>query len=189
LQFFFEDYGFYVEIAGLRGVPFELADAYLKANRRVNQQTVWIQFFNATVIATREHLYFAVLNALSAFRSHINLSKSLAMETLLYASAQRQIQKAIQAVGIKPGISEVAVVIIGERAETVQAALKDVTSNLRAVPCDAVLDLTPQKSVQIQQVFNITASMLESAAANGKGADSALVDLVVEQVALLATQL
>ncbi len=86
----------------------------MKANRKQTRQNVNIQFFDAELIATQEHLYFAVLNALQAFKNKTNLSKSPAMETMLYASAQRQIQKAIECCGIKPQTKNMAVAIIGE---------------------------------------------------------------------------
>jgi tRNA threonylcarbamoyladenosine modification (KEOPS) complex Cgi121 subunit len=185
----FEEYGYCAEITGFRDVSFERADAFLKANRKAGQQKVWIQFFNADLIATWEHLYFAVLNALSAFKNGKNLSKSLAMETMLYASSQRQIQKAIQFVGLKPDTTEVAVVIIGEKAETVKSALEEVTFSLKTEVCEAILDLTPKKSFKIIEAFKISPLMLETAKIKGKSEGSALVDLVVEQVALLATML
>jgi tRNA threonylcarbamoyladenosine modification (KEOPS) complex Cgi121 subunit len=184
---FFEDFGFCAEITGFRNVSFERADAYLKANRKMEQK-VWIQFFNADLIATKEHLYFSVLNALTAFKNHTNLSKSLAMEAMLYASSERQILKAIQAVGIKQGMNEMAVAIIGEKPEQVKVALEDLSVYLHSEACDAVLDLTPKKVAQIKQAFNITPQMVE-VAAKGRGEEVTLVDLVIEHVALLATEL
>ena len=73
------------------------------------------QLFDARLVATWEHLYLAALNALVAFRSKCNISKSLAVETLLYASAQNQIQKATRLFGIKPSSSDIAVLIVGEQ--------------------------------------------------------------------------
>jgi tRNA threonylcarbamoyladenosine modification (KEOPS) complex Cgi121 subunit len=185
----FEEYGYYAEITAFKGACFEQADAFLKANRKAGPQKVWIQFFNAELIATGEHLYFAVLNALSAFRGGTNLSKSLAMETMLYAASQRQIQKAIMAVGLKPDTSEVAVVIIGETPEAIESAFEGVKVSLKAEVCESVLDLTPQKTVKIKEAFKLTPKMLQTAKVKGKSEESALVDLVVEQVALLSTQL
>jgi tRNA threonylcarbamoyladenosine modification (KEOPS) complex Cgi121 subunit len=184
----FEDFKVYAEITGLRGISFERADAYLKANRKVEGQKVWIQFFNADLIATKEHLYFAVLNALTAFKSGTNLSKSLAMETMLYASSQRQIQKAIQVIGVKPETTELAVVIIGETPESVKAALKEVSAFLHSKPDDSVLDLTSKKTAKIKEAFEISPAMIESIAKD-KNEDLALVNLVIERVALLATAL
>ena len=96
---YIKEYGKYVEITGYRNIEFDKAEIFLKANRKQTRQNVDIQFFDAELIATQEHLYFAVLNALQAFKNKTNLSKSPSMETMLYASAQRQIQKAINRAG------------------------------------------------------------------------------------------
>ena len=97
---------------------------FLKTNRKQTSQNVDIQFFDAELIATQEHLYFAVLNALQAFKNKTNLSKSLAMETMLYASAQRQIQKAIIRTGIKPQTHKMALVIVGDDPKQIETALE-----------------------------------------------------------------
>jgi tRNA threonylcarbamoyladenosine modification (KEOPS) complex Cgi121 subunit len=184
---FFEEFNVYTEITGFKGASFERADVYLKDNRKIGSQKVWVQFFNSALIATHEHLYFAVLNALYAFKNNVNFSKNLAVETMLYASSQHQIQKAIQLIGLKADVSEIAVVIIGETVEQVKAVLNDLTVHLHAELCDDVLCLTQKKSALIKQVFNITPLMLE-VAAKGRGDDLALVDLVIEKVALLAAE-
>lgn len=107
---YLKEYGKYVEITGYDGIEFEKAEMFLKTNRKQTSQNVDIQFFDAELIATQEHLYFAVLNALQAFKNKTNLAKSPAMETMLYASAQRQIQKAILRTGIKPQTHRMALV-------------------------------------------------------------------------------
>ena len=112
-----------MEITGYKNIEFDKVEAFLKANRK-QTQNVDIQFFDADLIATQEHLYFAVLNALQAFKNKTNLSKSPAMETMLYASAQRQIQKAIDRCGIKPKTKNMAVVIIGEDPTHIKIPLK-----------------------------------------------------------------
>jgi tRNA threonylcarbamoyladenosine modification (KEOPS) complex Cgi121 subunit len=187
LIYSFEEFNFYVEIAGFKDANFEQADRYLKDNRKVTLQKVWVQFFNSALIATHEHLYFAVLNALYAFKNHVNISKNPAVETMLYASSQHQIQRAIDLIGLKTGISEIAVVIIGETAEQVKTAFNDLSAHLHVEHCDNVLDLTLEKCALIKQAFNITPSMIK-AAARGRGDDLALIDLVIEKVALLAAR-
>ena len=188
MLYFFEEFNFYVEITGFKGVQFEQTDAYLKGNRRKDKsQKILVQFFNSNFIATHEHLYFAVLNALYAFKNNANISKNLAMETLLYAASQHQIQKAIQLIGLKATTTETAVVIIGETAKQVKEVLDDLSVSLHTEFCDAVLALTIEKHVLIKQVFNITPSMVK-VAERGHGDDLALVHLVVEKVALLAAR-
>ena len=185
---FFKDFNFYTEITGFKNINSEQAITYLKNNRKNKTQNTWIQFFNANLIATHKHLYFAILNTLYAFKNHTNLSKSLSMETLLYASTQHQIQKAIQTIGLKPNIPDMAVTIISENTKHIKDTLNNLSTNLQAEPCDAVLNLTPQKISQIKQTFNITNPMLEAITKNGEN-DTAIVNLVIEKIALLATKL
>jgi tRNA threonylcarbamoyladenosine modification (KEOPS) complex Cgi121 subunit len=185
----FEEFNIYAEISGFRGIKFEQAEAFLKSNRKTVQNGVWIQFFDADLIATEQHLYFAVLNALAAFKNQTNLSKSLAMEAMLYASAQRQIQKAIGLLGIKPETSDLAVVIIGEKPEALEAMLKETAVYLHTEVDDSVLEISPKKLVKIRETFEITAPMLEVAAKQEKCGSAAVVDLVIEKMALLSTQL
>jgi tRNA threonylcarbamoyladenosine modification (KEOPS) complex Cgi121 subunit len=176
-----------LEITGYQNVSFEKADAFLKANRK-QPQTVEVQFFDADLIASWEHLYFAVLNALSAFRGKYNISKSAAMETILYASAQRQIQKAILRGGIKPETTRLAVVILGTNTAKIQALLQSVSGALGSEPDECVLELTAAKADKICQTYSLTQTEIQTATKNGD-TNRAIVDLVIEQVALLATQL
>src|SRR5208283_2948596 len=103
-----KEYGKYTEITGYRNMKFAVAEEFLKANRKETRENVDLQFFDAQLIATQEHLYFAALNALQAFKNKTNISKSLAMETMLYRPAQRQLQKALQRCGIKPETTSMA---------------------------------------------------------------------------------
>ena len=73
---YIEEFGKYVEITGYQNIAFDVAEAFLKANRKQTRQNVDIQFFDAELIATQEHLYFAVLNALQAFKNKTNLQKA-----------------------------------------------------------------------------------------------------------------
>ncbi|MCL4429315.1 MAG: KEOPS complex subunit Cgi121 [Chloroflexi bacterium] len=184
---YMKEYAQYVEITGYQGVTFDKAEAFLKANRKQTRQNVDIQFFDAQLIATQEHLYFAVLNALQAFKNKTNLSKSPAMETILYASAQRQIQKAIERCGIKPQTTSMAGAIIGEDPKQIQNALQAVTKSVGSEPDESVLDLTKSKETNIKKAFEITEEELKTLE-NGNG-KRAIVNLVIERVALLATQL
>ncbi len=182
-----EEYRKYLEITGYQNVAFDKAEAFLKANRKHTQQNVDIQFFDAELIATQEHLFFAVLNALQAFKNKTNLSKSHAVETILYASAQRQIQKAIERCGIKPQTESMAVVIIGKDPTQIQNVVKAVTESVGSKPNENVLEMTKTKLTKIKKVFEITDEELKIL--NKDNRKKAVVNLVIERVALLATQL
>jgi tRNA threonylcarbamoyladenosine modification (KEOPS) complex Cgi121 subunit len=188
MLYYLEEYGKYVEITGYRNIKFAKAEEFLKANRRETQENVDLQFFDAQLIATQEHLYFAALNALQAFRNKTNLSKSLAMETMLYASAQRQIQKAIQRCGIKPETTSIAVTIIGEDQTQLKTMLEAITACVGGEPDEKALEISKFKEQKITETFQITDHEVKSVIKNGNRAE-AVVNLVIERVALLATQL
>lgn len=185
---YLRDYDKYVEITGYRNVRFDGAEAFLKANRKEKKENVEVQFFDAELIASWEHLYFAVLNALQAFRNKTNLSKSAAMETMLYASAQRQIEKAIQRCGIKPETASMAVLVIGDTPTELKGMVETITRCVGSEPDEHVLELSAVKEKQIKEVYQISDEEIKTVLKN-ENAKEALVNLIVERVALLATQL
>jgi tRNA threonylcarbamoyladenosine modification (KEOPS) complex Cgi121 subunit len=145
------------------------------------------QLFDARLVATWEHLYFAAINALMAFRGKRNISKSVAVETLLYASAQNQIQKAMRLLGVKLGSSDIAVLIVAEQSEPVQSMLSVISENVGRKRDDRVLELSEEKSDSIRRFFRVSDNQLR-AVKRGASLERALVDLVIEQVALVSVR-
>jgi tRNA threonylcarbamoyladenosine modification (KEOPS) complex Cgi121 subunit len=183
-----KEYGKYVEITGYQNVKFDKAESFLKANRKQNQQDVSIQFFDAEFIAKQEHLYFAILNTLETFKNKTNASKSRAMETMLYASAQRQIQRAIVRCGIKPQTTKMAVILIGEDPGMIELALEEITKTVGTEPDVSVLEMTRNKEDKIIKAFEITEEELNTVMKVNLR-EKAIVNLVIERVALQSTQL
>lgn len=182
-----EEFGKYVAIAGFRNVKIKDLEEFFIKVRKKKGSNVETQFFDAKYVATWQHLYFAVLNALTAFKNNRNISKSLAMETMLYASTQRQIRKAMELLGIKSETSEIAVLIIGENSETVKSALSLISANATVQPDDTVLELTEEKEKIIKKSFGILDSELKIIMKKD-GLKEALTNLVIERMALTATQ-
>jgi KEOPS complex subunit Cgi121 len=145
-----------------------------------------IQIFDADGIATWQHLYFALLNALVAFENSANISRSLTMEVMLYASAQRQIRKATEMLGIKSTSTRMAIVIVGQRAEDLEPAASMISDQTGAERDEEVLELTDEKMAHIRRIFEITSEEL-GAVVKQRDVKKALVDLVIERMALLAT--
>jgi tRNA threonylcarbamoyladenosine modification (KEOPS) complex Cgi121 subunit len=183
-----EEYSKYVEITGYRNVKIKDAKELLNTVRGEAIQDVEVQFFDADLVASWNHLYFAVLNALMTLRSGRNISKSLAVEVILYASAQRQIKKAIELIGVKNCSKNVAVVILGANADSVKTGLCTVTKCLKLEPDASVLELSKEKMQRIKCAFGISDLELETVTAK-KDSEQALIDSVIERVALLSTQL
>jgi KEOPS complex subunit Cgi121 len=184
---YIEEFGRYLLITGFREVRIGNVEAFLKAICNEKPADVEIQFFDAQLVATWQHLHFAVLNALTAFRNGENISRNLAMETMLYVSAQRQIRKAMKLLGIKSHSSNIAMTVVADRPNNAKAALLTISKNLRAKPNEAVIELTRSKEEAIRKAFDISEAELE-AVCKGDGLRAAVVDLVIERMALLSTQ-
>jgi len=66
-----------------------------------------IQAFDAQLIYGEDHLISATMHAKRAFQQGTNATNSLALEILLYAAGERQIQKAINKIGVKQGRQQI----------------------------------------------------------------------------------
>ncbi len=146
-----------------------------------------VQLFDANLVAGWEHLYFAALNALRAFKTGLNISKDLVIETLLYASGQDQIRKAVEIFGIKPSSSHIAVLIVAGTKTEADETLKIISNLLQGEICDEVLNLDEEKIEAIKKLFNISDMEVE-AASRGESLEKSLVNLVIEHAALLAAR-
>jgi tRNA threonylcarbamoyladenosine modification (KEOPS) complex Cgi121 subunit len=180
-------YNGYIAIAGFKNVKIKDVKGFLERVRREVREA-HVQFFDAKLIAGQQHLYFAALNALKAFEKKSNISSSLAIEALLYASAQRQIRKAVDTLGVKQDSSQVAVLIIAENRQEMNDCLKVVLRLIPGERDDAVLELTDEKIGDIKKLFGISDLEIEAKLSRKGLEKEALADLVIEHVALLATQ-
>ncbi len=180
-------YNGYIAIAGFKNVKIKDVNGFLERVRREASEA-HVQFFDAKLIAGQQHLYFAAVNALKAFEKKSNISSSLAVEALLYASAQRQIRKAVDTLGVKQDSSQVAVLVIAENRQGMDDCSKVVSRLIPGERDDGVLELTDEKIGGIKKLFCISDLEIE-AKLRRKGLErEALADLVIEHVALLATQ-
>jgi KEOPS complex subunit Cgi121 len=75
------------------------------------KENLVIQAFNATAIYSKDHLVSATMHAHRAFKQGTNATNTLALEILLYAAGERQIEKAIKKIGIKKGKQKIAFVL------------------------------------------------------------------------------
>lgn len=177
----------YVAIAGFRNVKIMDVNGFFNLVRK-KAKGAHIQFFDAGLIAGWEHLYFAALNALNAFKSKQNISNSLAVEALLFASAQRQITKAVEMLGIRPESLQVAVLILAETPQEATAALEIISKTMSGERDDSTLELTDGKIQGIKRLFDISDLELKAKLRKEGLEREALIDLVIEHASLLATR-
>jgi tRNA threonylcarbamoyladenosine modification (KEOPS) complex Cgi121 subunit len=145
----------YLVIAGFKNVKIDNADTFFRCIRKKTHNAC-VQFFDAKLIAGQEHLRFAALNSLNAFKNNLNISSNLAMETLLYASAQNQINNAINLLGIKPNSSQVAILIIAESQDKASWILNTISKSLLGKRDDSVIELLAKKFDGLRKLFRIS---------------------------------
>ena len=181
------EYGKYMGAVGYRNVKIRNVEQFLEKVRAKLGDT-HVQFFNAELVAGWEHVLFAVLNALTAFKNKRNISNSLAVEILLFASAQRQIKRAVQLMGINENTSEIVAVIIADEQKKTSGAVEKISEFLHGEEDNSVLEINDEKFCRIREAFGISDEELK-AKLRRKGLEKeALTELVVEHMALLATQ-
>jgi KEOPS complex subunit Cgi121 len=123
---------------------------------------------DAHMVCGREHLDSAVEHALRAFQRGTSSANNLMMETMLFASGERQISKAQEKMGLKSGERSVALVLFGADP----AAVLHILGLQRD---DAVLEASEQKAL----AFGVGREELDMVP------DEQRPDLVLERVAFV----
>lgn len=182
-----EGFDRYLVVAGFKNVKIDDIDR-LFADVKAEIGRACVQFFNADLVAGQDHLHFAALNALTAFKNEVNISNGLAMETLLYASAQRQIKDALKLMGVSPDSKRVAVLILAETQNQGTTILESVSKLLQGKRDDSVVEFSREKIKSIVKLFGISTLEFETKIDKKDEEREALLDLVIEHMALLVTQ-
>ena len=177
--------GRHVIVEGFRRIKIDNLDT-LFDQIRSETKGCHVQIFDARLIAGFDHLYFSVLNALKAHDTGTSISRNLAVETLLYASGQHQISRAIELMGVKPSSSEVAILAIADTREKAVRALDIIADLLQGERSEDVIELTDEKIELVKAAFEITD--LEIKATLKESEKEAVTNLLIERAALLATQ-
>jgi tRNA threonylcarbamoyladenosine modification (KEOPS) complex Cgi121 subunit len=175
-------------IQGLESVSIpDFKKTIQELNKLALKTGVIIQACDAARIATWEHIFFGALSALLAFKQGRTISNQLALEVLLYISAQRQIKIALETFGVRSG--SCALLILGNSEETLQDTLKACWNIIGGTLADEVLTIPDDsKWNSIQTYFQITDQEIDAVAqSNAKGArEDALVKIVLNRIALVA---
>jgi KEOPS complex subunit Cgi121 len=124
---------------------------------------------DADLVCGKDHLISAVFHAQRAFERGVNICSSMLVETMLYASGERQISKATKKIGVKRGADKVALVLFD--VEDTEAILR----GLQLTRDDDVLEASPEKAIR----FGITIEEIRAVPSDKYG------DLVLERVAFV----
>lgn len=83
------------------------------ADRLSAKHGVTLCLFDADAVYSPRHLESAILHAERAFQSGTNSAKTFASEIFLYVTGERQVARALEVAGLKPGLERVVVLAIG----------------------------------------------------------------------------
>jgi tRNA threonylcarbamoyladenosine modification (KEOPS) complex Cgi121 subunit len=174
------DTALHVAVTGTRGVEVGDVDATLDEVRRLAGDTAF-QLFDADMVAGWRHLFFAAVNAIYAIQNCSAVSKSVDMETILYASCQDQISKAFTLMGLSQQVKNVGVLVISEDSAEAERIATEIAEHIGS-PDDTVLDVTQEKFERLRAVFEVGDEALTTV---GGDPYEALTSLIVEKGALL----
>jgi len=153
------------QVIGARG-RVERPKELLRRLQMVNEGNVLA--LDADLVCGKEHLESAVAHALRSFSRNSNSCNDIMMETLLFASGERQISKAQEKMGPKPGSERIALVLFGAPPSMV-LRLSELERD------DSVLECNERKT----RSFGITQREIEAVG------DDRVQDLVLERVAFV----
>ena len=177
------EYGKYLGIAGLEAVEIADPESLL---RRLSSEThgSTVQVVDARYVAGCRHLLFATLGAIHAFSVGSNISQTLAMEILLYVSGQRQIQRAIELVGVGKTSKNVGLVVVSESRPETMRTLSFAHKLIGGRRNPAVIDIrSAAKENLVKERFRIDKKEIQSKM--GLNPAQALAEIMIERGALL----
>ena len=175
-----------ISILGFRDVKIDDVDVFLK-NTKTGVYPATAQIVDATKVAGKLHLFFAFLNAQKSFTQKREVSGNLEMETLLYASCTKQIDKAIDMMGVKPQTSMIAVIIFASDNTEVTDSEMKLMKLVSGARDDRVLEVNGQGKIEsLMTAFGVTKLELKTMICSETTVSEALTWLIVERVSLLA---
>lgn len=140
-----------IQIAGFKYNVSDLKELMDKINLISSDCT--LQLLNADAVGGYEHVLHSTIHAIKAFKRKQNIANDLGIEICVRASAQRQISKALNIVGIKEGKMNICTVAVNCR-EDVMERIEDIL-NFRD---DSILKPN-EKS--LKKIYNITDKEIE----------------------------
>jgi KEOPS complex subunit Cgi121 len=105
-------------------------DELLSLAKSMSSETVIVQLMNGNLIADETHLLSASQNALNAQIGKYMLSRTLDVEIIVYASAQRQIGRALKELGVYDDLEHIAAVTIGSDKKIVKQTLRNLVEKI-----------------------------------------------------------
>lgn len=153
----------------------------------MSSDSLTVQLLNGLLIASEIHLLSAAQNAIRAQQGDYMISRSLDVEIIVFASAQRQIGRALEALGVHDGLDEIALVVIGTDNSSVEHSIKDLVDTIGTETLPS-FSATNERMERVKKHFQIGDREI-SAISDSETLESqldALARCVVSRVSLVA---
>lgn len=129
-------------------------DELLALATSMSNEFLNIQLMNGLLVIDEIHLLSAAQNALNAQNGGYMLSRSLEVEIIVYASAQRQIGRALEEMGIYNNLEHIAVVMIGADKESVEQSMEELVRKVGTEFTDP-FEVSKERFDRISEHFKI----------------------------------
>lgn len=156
-------------------------------NMLLNSSVEFVQFFSSKVVSSEEQIMHALDNAIASMCSRKSFTKSLSLEFLLFLTAQRQLNKALDLLKLNKGKNSVCVLAFCKSKQNIAKAKQFFKKELCFVPkknVKNVIENNLKKNFSLlKKIFAIEDAELKVFALP---TEKALQQLVLEKIALLS---
>ncbi len=130
-------------------------DKLLEVAKSLSESVLAFQFLNSMMIVDEMHLLSGAQNAVNALKGDYMISRTLDVELVVYVSAQRQIGRALDIMGVTDELSSVGVVCIDEDEKKVRECLMGIAEKV-GEEISPMFSPTSEKISSLMQNFGIT---------------------------------
>ena len=154
----------------------------LESLKKLSKDAV-IQIFDASCIVSVKQIHAAAVATHLAFKAGSNISKKFEIEFLLRLSADTQIERVLNKIGVKPETLEVGFCVISNDKSAVLRASRDVVHLIGGEPMSEEELKSEERLDKAMEFYGITEKELESVQASSKA--EAVLLLILERIATL----
>jgi tRNA threonylcarbamoyladenosine modification (KEOPS) complex Cgi121 subunit len=182
-----ESNGEFIGIAELHNSNCLKQEELIQLAKSLSSDSLTVQLLNGLLSADETHLLSAAQNAINAKRGEYMLSRSLDVEIIVFASAQRQIGRALDELGVYDGLDDIAVVVVGTDSSAVKDCIQDLAGKIgsEVIPAFAA---TSERLERIKDHYQISDKEIRAISDSDKIESqlTALSRCLVSRVSLVA---
>ena len=182
-----ESNGEFIGIAELHNSNCLKQEELIQLAKSLSSDSLTVQLLNGLLSADETHLLSAAQNAINAKQGDYMLSRSLDVEIIVFASAQRQIGRALDELGVYDGLDDIAVVVVGTASSAVKDCIQDLAGKIgsEVIPAFAA---TSERLERIKDHYQISDKEIRAISDSDKIESqlTALSRCLVSRVSLVA---